>query len=271
MRIARVGQPAAEKPAIVYDDGRMRDVSILLTEIDVGFVQSDWHRALTALDPDTMPEIDPAMRVGPCLGGCRRVFATGPLGADPTMAGAGLSLAIVGGSAQGAGDPLPLPASRTCMLKGGIAAVIRRSPASPPTVGGFFLYLHAVPLMPDQPDLLTRAAAATRNGLLSIGPWLLDPRDCPAREPIRPDIAVNGIALRRPSDDPGPERLAEEIARIDSVVDLTSGDVLLFGARDAPGVEPPVTCLSPGDVVSVRAAGFGFQQRICVEDGQVAN
>jgi hypothetical protein len=259
MRIARVGGATTEKPAILYDDGAMRDVSIFLTEIDCGFVSVDWRRALADLAPESMPLVDSKTRCGSCIASHRRILATEPVG---TAGGGMLSLAPTDGRAVGAHDPIPLPHSGRFAVRAGVAAAVRVRSGSPPEIGGLFLYAHVSPVAQNQPDTL--GLVASGEGLLSFGPWLVDAGDWPASQPLQVEVSVNGAPSLERRSGMLVEEVTTGIAIADGTVPLTSGDVLLFGARDAPEAATSAIPTLPGDVVVVSGGALGSQERLCV-------
>src|SRR3954453_14745797 len=66
MRLLRVGPPGAETPPALDQTGRLLGLSALTTEIDGAFLAGDGvDRARAAIEAGDLPELDPAVRVGP--------------------------------------------------------------------------------------------------------------------------------------------------------------------------------------------------------------
>jgi len=67
MKLLRYGPPGAEKPGLLDADGSIRCLSSVVRDID-GFALSDAALAmLRAIDPKTLPKVDPGIRLGPCV------------------------------------------------------------------------------------------------------------------------------------------------------------------------------------------------------------
>ncbi|WP_086831350.1 fumarylacetoacetate hydrolase family protein [Streptomyces sp. NRRL B-24572] len=66
MKLLRLGPQGHERPALLTDDGEVRDLSALTPDIDGAFLASDGvDRVRAALAADTLPALDPAgLRVG---------------------------------------------------------------------------------------------------------------------------------------------------------------------------------------------------------------
>lgn len=69
MKLLRVGDPGQERPAMLAEDGSVRDISSLVPDI-AGDVLSDAGLAELAARArgGALPVIDPATRIGPCVG-----------------------------------------------------------------------------------------------------------------------------------------------------------------------------------------------------------
>jgi 2-keto-4-pentenoate hydratase/2-oxohepta-3-ene-1,7-dioic acid hydratase in catechol pathway len=77
MKLCRFGPQGAEKPGLVDAQGKIRDLSSHLKDID-GNVLSDAALAtLKAIDPATLPEAPAGVRLGPPVGNVRNFMAIG--------------------------------------------------------------------------------------------------------------------------------------------------------------------------------------------------
>ena len=76
MKLLRHGPAGAEKPALLDDNGKVRDLSGLVADLG-GDVLSDAGLArIAAADPKTLPEVSPG-RIGPCVAGTRKFICVG--------------------------------------------------------------------------------------------------------------------------------------------------------------------------------------------------
>ena len=77
MRLLRYGPPGAEKPGLLDGDGRIRDLSGHVRDIDGGSVDTSSMRSLRALDPATLPKVEGTPRIGPCITGVGKFMCIG--------------------------------------------------------------------------------------------------------------------------------------------------------------------------------------------------
>ncbi|MEO0763682.1 MAG: fumarylacetoacetate hydrolase family protein, partial [Pseudomonadota bacterium] len=77
MKLLRVGAAGAERPAMLDQEGRLRDLSGHVHDIANGTLSPSGLAALRALDPSTLPEITNGRRLGPCVGGVGKVVCVG--------------------------------------------------------------------------------------------------------------------------------------------------------------------------------------------------
>ncbi|MCL6713411.1 fumarylacetoacetate hydrolase family protein [Pseudomonas sp. R2.Fl] len=68
MKLLRHGAPGAEKPGLLDDEGRIRDLSSVITDIAGEAITPEGLQRLRALDVSTLPLVDGAPRLGPCVG-----------------------------------------------------------------------------------------------------------------------------------------------------------------------------------------------------------
>ncbi|MGS1077781.1 fumarylacetoacetate hydrolase family protein [Pseudoxanthomonas beigongshangi] len=68
MKLLRHGAPGAEKPGLLDDEGRIRDLSSVITDIAGEAITPEGLRHLRALDVSALPRVDGTPRLGPCVG-----------------------------------------------------------------------------------------------------------------------------------------------------------------------------------------------------------
>lgn len=67
MKLLRVGEKGAEKPAILDKEGKIRDLSAVVEDID-GNTLSTRLDEIAALDLSALPEVEAGVRIGACVG-----------------------------------------------------------------------------------------------------------------------------------------------------------------------------------------------------------
>jgi len=68
MKLLRHGAPGAEKPGLLDDEGRIRDLSAVIADIAGEAITPEGLQRLRALDVSALPRVDGAPRLGPCVG-----------------------------------------------------------------------------------------------------------------------------------------------------------------------------------------------------------
>src|SRR5690606_12520118 len=68
MKLLRFGPAGLERPGLLDQEGRLRDLSGQIQEIDGRTLSTDGLARLRALDPGTLPEVEGEPRLGPCVG-----------------------------------------------------------------------------------------------------------------------------------------------------------------------------------------------------------
>lgn len=67
MKLLRYGAPGAEKPGLLGDDGRIRDLSAHLADISGAALSDEALGRLRALDQASLPVVEGTPRLGPCV------------------------------------------------------------------------------------------------------------------------------------------------------------------------------------------------------------
>lgn len=68
MKLLRYGAPGAEKPGLLDGDGHIRDLSAVIADVAGEAITPEGLQRLRALDVSTLPRVDGAPRLGPCVG-----------------------------------------------------------------------------------------------------------------------------------------------------------------------------------------------------------
>ena len=67
MKLLRVGQKGKEKPAILDKNGKIRDISSHINDLDPDYLNFETLSKLQRLDLSTLPELSSNERIGPCV------------------------------------------------------------------------------------------------------------------------------------------------------------------------------------------------------------
>src|SRR3954469_1047526 len=77
MKLVRFGAPGREKPGIIDDQGRIRDLSKVVPDIAGETLSPKGLNRIKKTDVSTLPTVKAGTRLGPCVGGTRPFIAIG--------------------------------------------------------------------------------------------------------------------------------------------------------------------------------------------------
>ncbi|MDQ2696745.1 MAG: hypothetical protein M3Z21_15480, partial [Pseudomonadota bacterium] len=77
MKLARYGEPGREKPALVDQDGRLRDLSGQVDDIAGEVLLPEGLSRLQQLNPRDLPLVQGKPRIGPCVGRVGKIMCIG--------------------------------------------------------------------------------------------------------------------------------------------------------------------------------------------------
>jgi len=77
MKLLRVGNKGAEKPAILHTDGTYRDLSSVVPDITGATIGADGLARIKAADASRLPVLAAGSRIGPCVGNVGKFICVG--------------------------------------------------------------------------------------------------------------------------------------------------------------------------------------------------
>ncbi len=77
MKLVRYGAPGREKPGIIGDDGKIRDLSRLVKDIDGAMLASGGLAKIRKANLKRMKPVSGKPRLGPCIGNVKNFIAIG--------------------------------------------------------------------------------------------------------------------------------------------------------------------------------------------------
>lgn len=77
MKLLRYGARGAEKPGCLDAEGTLRDLSPHLDDLAGDALRPESLARLAALDPSSLPALDPGIRLGPCVAGVGKFICIG--------------------------------------------------------------------------------------------------------------------------------------------------------------------------------------------------
>ena len=68
MKLLRYGEVGAEKPGMLDEQGEIRDLSSIVSDISPAIIEAGDLYGLESVDPTSLPRVEGNPRLGPCVG-----------------------------------------------------------------------------------------------------------------------------------------------------------------------------------------------------------
>lgn len=275
MKLLRYGSVGEERPALLTQDGTLRDLSAVAEDIAGPVLTAAGLSALRELDPQDLPVVAGAPRIGAPVGRVGKIICVGLNYADHA-AESGMPIpelpvifmkattAIVGPH-----DNIVIPRGsektdwevELGIVIGDIARHVTREDA-PNHIAGY-LIVH---------DVSERAFQLEHGGqwvkgkscdsFAPIGPWLVTRDEVPHPQDLSLWLQVNGHRYQHGSTKTMIFDVAYLVSHISRYMTLLPGDIISTGTPPGVGMgRKPQVFLQPGDVVELGIDGLGTQRQ----------
>ncbi|WP_112942609.1 MULTISPECIES: fumarylacetoacetate hydrolase family protein [unclassified Rhizobium] len=274
MKLMRVGEIGQEKPAMLDADGKIRDLSGHVSDIAGAAISPEGLAKLAALDPKTLPELQPG-RIGACVAGTGKFICIG-LNFSDHAAETGAAVppepvifmkatsAIVGPNDN---VLIPRGSEKTDwevelgVVIGKTAKYVSEADALDYVAG--YCVSHDVSERAFQTE---RAGQWTKGKSCDtfgpIGPWLVTKDEIPDPQNLGMWLKVNGETMQNGSSKTMVYGVAFVVSYLSQFMSLHPGDVISTGTPPGVGMgmKPP-RFLRAGDVVELGIEGLGTQKQ----------
>ena len=280
MKLLRYGPAGAEKPAMLDKDGTIRCLSAVVRDID-GFALSPAAlKMLAGLDPNTLPKVDPAVRLGSCVARPTNYLCIGlnyadhaaetgsPIPKEPIVFIKSL------GALCGPNDDVKKPrGSKKLDWEVELGIVIGTTARYVPEhdamnyVAGYCVCN----------DVSEREFQLERGGTWDkgkscdtfgpTGPWVVTKDEVPDPQNLLLWTEVNGKRMQNGSTKTMIFGVRKLVSYVSHFITLHAGDVIATGTPPGVGlgIKPEPVFLRPGDVMRLSVEGLGVQQQRVVE------
>ncbi|MFF9848147.1 fumarylacetoacetate hydrolase family protein [Streptomyces sp. TLI_105] len=280
MKLLRVGPPGAERPALLDQDGTLRDLSALVDDIDGSLLAdaSALDRIRGAAGAGVLPALDATgLRVGPPVGRIGKVVCIG-LNYHGHAAETGQATPAEPVVFLKAADTVVGPDDTVLVPRGSVktdwevelAIVIGRTARYLETDEEALAHVAGYAVAHDVSE---REFQIERGGTWDkgkncetfnpLGPWLVTADEVPDPQDLGLKLWVNGELKQdgHTSDQIFP--VAEVVRYVSRFMTLYPGDIINTGtpAGVAMGQPEPKPYLRPGDVVELEVEGLGRQRQ----------
>lgn len=282
MKLLRLGPAGSEQPALLAADGSYRALSGLIPDLAGTALGPDSLQRIAAIDPESLPRLDPDMRIGPCVGGVGKILCVGlnyadhaaeagqPVPAEPILFMKATS-AICGPD-----DDIIIPRGSEKTDWEVELGVVIGSRAQNVTEAQALDHVAGYCVIN---DLSERAWQIERGGQWvkgksadtfgPLGPWLVTRDTVPDPQNLRLWLEVDGKRMQDGTTATMVFKVAELVAYASQFMTLHPGDIISTGTPPGVGMgqKPAPVYLRPGQTMRLGIDGLGQQSQRVVAAG----
>ena len=281
MKLIRYGEPNQERPGLLDNFGKLRDLSQVIPDLAGEYLQPDSIKRLRELDVNGLPEVNGNPRIGPCVSQIGKFICIG-LNYSDHAAESGMQVPPepviffkATSAVCGPNDNLIIPRGSTKTDWEVELGVVIGKPGKYLTeedalehVAGYCV-IH---------DVSERAFQLERSGQWvkgkscdtfgPIGPWLVTTDEISDPQNLGLWLEVDGHRYQDGTTSTMVYGVAHLVAYLSQFFTLEPGDVISTGTPPGVGmgVKPNPVYLRPGQEVRLGVDGLGEQRQITVAD-----
>ena len=280
MKLLRYGPKGQEHPAMLDAKGKLRDLAGVIADIDALAISPDGLAKIRAIDPASLPLVEGAPRLGPCVSGVGKFMCIG-LNYSDHAAESGMQVPAepvlfmkATSAISGPNDDILIPRGslktdwevELGVVIGKLAKYVSVEDALNHVAGYCVIN-----------DLSERAFQLESTGQWvkgkscdsfgPLGPWLVTSDEIADPQNLPMWLEVNGHRYQSGSSKTMVFGVAEIVSYLSRFMSLHPGDVISTGTPPGVGLgqNPPVY-LKPGDQVRLGIKGLGEQKQLCVAE-----
>jgi len=276
MKLVRYGPPGKEKPGLIDADGKLRDLSKKVKDIDGAALASAELARLAKLDPKKLPLVKGRPRLGPCVAMPSKFIAIGlnfsdhaketgsPIPEHPVVFFKSTTCIV------GPNDNVMAPRDSTQLdwevelgvVIGRTARYVNEKDALRHVAG--YCVINDVS---ERDFQLKKGASQWSKGkgcdtFGPLGPWLVTRDEIKDPQHLAMWLDVNGVRRQTGSTSTMIFGVAALVADVSRYMTLLPGDVITTGTPPGVGMGmKPQTWLKPGDVITLGIDGLGAQKQ----------
>ncbi len=274
MKLCRYGKPGYEKPGMIDDEGKLRDLSKIVDNIGPNEISPRGLKMLTRLKPEALPLVNGTPRYGVPYVGIGKFVAIGLNYSDHAKE-AGLPIPpepIVFMKAttciSGPSDDVIQPKNSTKLDWEVELGVVIGTTARYVDEESALNHVAGYCIVNDVSERSFQMATSQWDkgkGFDSagpIGPWLVTTDEIRDPQALEMALEVNGRRMQSGNTRTMVFNVAKLISHVSQYMTLLAGDIIATGTPPGVGLgmKPPVF-LKPGDVMRLTIAGLGEQKQ----------
>jgi ureidoglycolate lyase len=281
MKLLRYGQIGSEKPGVLGNDGEIRDLSGLITDIDASVLSDQALQKLRDADLSKLPVVSGDPRIGACVGNIGKMICIGlnysdhaaETGATPPPEP--IIFMKVNSAICGPNDDVRIPKTsektdwevELGFVIGKKAKYVSEAEAMDHVAGYCIVN-----------DVSERSFQAERSGQWTkgkscdtfgpTGPWMVTRDEIPDPQNLKMTLDVNGKRYQDGSTNTMIFGVKFLVHYLSQFFTLHPGDVISTGTPPGVGlgVKPNPVFLKIGDEMHLSIEGLGEQHQKCIAD-----
>jgi 2-keto-4-pentenoate hydratase/2-oxohepta-3-ene-1,7-dioic acid hydratase in catechol pathway len=271
VKFLRFGPPGDERPGVLDANGRIRDLSDMMSDLSGANLAR-----LARVNPEVLPRVEGSPRLGVPVAGVGKVMCIG-LNYSDHAAESGMApppepiLFMKATSALcGPNDPIVMPkGSEKTDWEVELGVVIGRAAKNVREdealghVAGYVVFND----VSERAFQLERAGQWTKGKSCDtfgpVGPWLVTPDEVGDPQRLSMDLTVNGEVMQKGSTATMIFSVAHIVSYLSRFMTLHPGDIIATGTPPGVGMgRKPPRYLKAGDVIETRIEGLGRQRAV---------
>ena len=275
MKLLRYGPAGHEKPAIMDSDGKIRDLSSHVSDIDGNSLGDAELKKIAALDLAGLPEVSASERLGPCVGSVGKLVCIG-LNYSDHAEESGLDVPPepvvffkATSSICGANDSIEVPRESTALdWEVELAIVIGKDGKyideadAPNHIAGYCVVndVSERDFQINRSGQWVKGKSADTFG--PVGPWMVTKDEIPDPQKLSMYLEVNGESRQKGNTSTMVYQVNFLVAYVSKFMSLQAGDIISTGTPPGVGMgmKPP-QYLKAGDIVTLGIEGLGDQRQ----------
>jgi 2-keto-4-pentenoate hydratase/2-oxohepta-3-ene-1,7-dioic acid hydratase in catechol pathway len=274
MKLVRFGSAGAERPGLIDGEGRVRDLSAHVADIDGATLAPASLARLAAIDPKTLPQAAEGVRLGAPVAGVRNFIAIGlnyvdhAKEAGQAVPSEPIIFSKLANTIVGPNDDVMIPRGSSKLDYEVEIAFVIGTRARYVTEDAALTHIAGYCICNDVSERnfqLERGGQWMKGKCAEtfgpLGPWLVTREDVADVQNLAMSLDVNGERRQTGNTKTMIFSIAHQLHYISQFMVLEPGDVVTTGTPPgvAAGMKPP-RWLRAGDVMVLRIAGLGEQR-----------
>jgi 2-keto-4-pentenoate hydratase/2-oxohepta-3-ene-1,7-dioic acid hydratase in catechol pathway len=280
MKLLRFGPAGSEKPGMLAGDGTIRDLSAIVRDIDGSLLAEGLTQKLREVDPASLPEVESATRLGPCVAGVGKFVCIG-LNYSDHAAESGMAVPS---------EPIVFMKATSSIIGPNDNVVIPRGSEKTDWEVELGVVIGKKAKYVSERDALSHVAGycvvndvserafqlegtgqwvkgKSADTFGPIGPWLVTPDEIPDPQNLSLWLEMDGHRYQNGSTKTMVFGVADLVRYLSRFMSLQPGDIISTGTPPgvAMGMKPP-KYLRAGSIMRLGVEGLGVQTQHVVAE-----